>query len=218
MPTVTSTQTFIASLEGTAYVSGVNDTFSAIQAATGNTTDTNHGNAGLTASTTTNQFAQLKRVIIVFNTSTLPSTATVTAVTLTVPALIANTTLLGTTTLEIVSSNPASNSSLAATDYGTLGSTSYASTSQSSLSTSSSNTFTLNSNGRSNITLAGYSKFGAILGWDLNNSFTGTWASGIGNSIEWLTGNTTLSVTYTQPTMTITGISSITGATSVTGG
>jgi len=76
----------------------------------------------------------------------------------------------GQSTIHIVSSNPASNTSVTANDYSTLGSTSYGSLAYSSMSTSSYNTITLNSSGLSAISKTGITKLGQRLDGDLNNN------------------------------------------------
>lgn len=214
MATVTSTKVFYPSAGATVERAGVNQTFSNIRSGAGTTVSTPAVNTDvlLFSSSTTNQFKELDRVIILFDTSTLPANATITSASITIAAygVITN---MGSTTMELVSSNPASNTNIVAADYSTLGSTSFASISQASISTSSPTVFTLNSSGISNISIGGISKFGFILGWDLNGSFTGTWANPFATGVDFgttytLEGMGFLSVTYTQPTLSIANIGS----------
>jgi hypothetical protein len=112
---------------------------------------------------------------MLFDTSSIGSGKIVSAATL---SLFGTTkaNALGDPSIDIVSSSPASNTTLAASDYGNLGSTSFANIAYASWSTSGYNDFSLNAGGISNISLTGVSKFGSRLGWDTANSFTGTWA------------------------------------------
>ena len=70
-----------------------------------------------------------------------------------------------------------SNNTLVNADYGELGSTSYSSIAYASLNNALYNDFTLDSNGRDNISKTSISKFGSVSTWDLNSSFGGTWVS-----------------------------------------
>lgn len=211
MGTVTSTKVILPSLAGEVYRSGVNESFSTIRSGAGTDVDTTEGEVALASNSTTNQYGLLVRTIILFDTSVLPANASITSANIGVQANTVATNL-GTTTMELVSSNPASTSVLATSDYSTLGSTSFSSVALGSISTSSSTTFTLNASGISNISIGSISKFGFILGWDLNNNFTGTWASINSTTVFWKPitnlGFGTLTVTYTQPTLAITGIGS----------
>jgi hypothetical protein len=217
MPTVTSTQIFQISASGYVSVYDADDTFSAIRSDSANFVDqSNLMLVSLVSSTTSNHFSALTRGIQLFDTSTLPANATIIAATLTIPPVAINNTSLDSNTLELVSSNPADNTTLITSDYSSLGSTSFGSISQASLSTSTKNVFTLNSSGLTNINIGGISKFGFRLGWDLSGTFGGTWASGIATTIDWLKPNTFLTITYTQPTTALTGISKLKGVSKIT--
>lgn len=219
MGTVTNTytSTFTPSLAGTVARNGVNQTFTAIQSGAGTVVSSSFLFASLIASTTTNQYSELDRSIVLFDTSSIPASATITSATLSVQG---NNTgnALGSTNINIVSSNPASNSALATGDYSTLGTTSFGSIAFASFNMTGNNTFTLNSSGISNITLAGISKFGFSLEWDRANSFTGTWASSQITNYTMVTSSPVLTVTYTQtfPTLSINNISSLSNVTTIT--
>ena len=84
---------------------------------------------------------------------------------------------LGDTDCDIVASTPASDNDIVAADYSQLGSTPFASIAISALSAGVYNDFTLDANGRANISPTGVSKFGTRLGWDTDGSFGGSWIS-----------------------------------------
>lgn len=219
MGTVTYTQIFKNTLIGAAEVQGVNDSFSTIRSATGNSYNSGQLQCMLwTRASSTNNFSELDRGLLVFDTTALPSNATVIGANITINGDNSGGVYssLGTTTLELVSSAPASNTTPAPSDYGSLGSTSFSSVNLNTISTNATTVFILNSSGLSNVIAAGYSKFGLRLGWDLNGAFGGTWASGSDTGLFWGFNSTaTLSVTYTQPTTILTGISKLTGVSSI---
>lgn len=175
------------------------------------------------ASGTTNQFGQLSRVVMTFDTTSIPAGATITsAVITTKPLAGTKVSGLGTTTLEVVSSSSTSTTAIVLADYLTLGSTSFSSTSYASLSQNSPNIFTLNSSGLLSVNKGGYTRFGMCLGWDLAASFTGTWAS---TAVTQLTPQTYdsglvpyITITYTVdfPTLSINNISSLANVTTIT--
>ena len=70
----------------------------------------------------------------------------------------------------VVSSSPASNTDLATGDWGNVGSTSFASISTGSFSTSGYNDFTLDGNGKNNVSKTGISKFGTRIKSEIDNS------------------------------------------------
>lgn len=221
MATVTNTYqtTFTSSLMGSVFRQVTSETFSTIRAGAGTATLISDGQAvTLTGSSTSNQFATMGRQIMLFDTTSIPVGATITSAIINLTGL-SKANNLGSDTLEIVSSAPASTSSVTSTDYSTLGNTSFASVSYSSYVVGS-NTITLNSLGLSNITKAGVSKFGIRMGWDLSGTFGGTWASLTNSSFSFSGVNTlpTLTVTYTQtfPTLSINNISSLTNVTTIT--
>lgn len=221
MPTVTSTQEFDSYLTSTVARKVTSETFATIIAGAGNQVTGSSLNATimgveLDASTTTNQFGFNGRVIMLFDTSSLPANATVTSAYITIPpvSVLSN---LGGPTLKLVSASPASTSSIVAADYSTLGSTAF----YSGVPSGSANTdLTLNSSGLANINIGGISKFGGMSAWDLAGSFTGAWNSGTTSNIIWAAFSSgtfaKLTVTYTQPDLTLTGVGSLTGVSSIT--
>ncbi len=115
--------------------------------------------------TGTDEFADLMRSIFLFDTSALTSGATVTGAVLSlfgVSAKIDDGTAI-TPDIDIYTSTPASNTVLAATDFGNIGTTSQTGSpiGYSSWSDSAYNNFTFNGTGIGNISKTGVSKFAA---------------------------------------------------------
>lgn len=104
----------------------------------------------------------LARSFFLFDTSPLTSAAIITAVVFSVkPHSTASGTITDGTDIHIVSSSPASNTALVDQDYDQVGSTSFASMAGWTASDSTYRDFTLNANGRANVSKTGVSKFGA---------------------------------------------------------
>lgn len=125
---------------------------------------------------TTDKFRNIYRAFFLFDTSALADGATIASASLDLYGVASSVFNLGTVSLHAVSSNPASNTDLVAADHTTLGSTSFGSVISSSWVEGNYNSITLDANGIANINTTGISKFGTRDSWDLNNSFTGTWA------------------------------------------
>ena len=162
---------------------GVNETFSTIRAGAGtaNSSATALENcAQLTATTTTNQYSALRRSIYLFDTSSIASGNTISSATLSLYGA-AKENGLGSPELDVVSSNPASNTTLVNADHATLGTTVYGGVVYDSFSTSAYNDMSLDS---AAVTKAGITKLGVRLNWDTDNSFGGTWASGAASSFQ----------------------------------
>src|SRR5690554_3011578 len=111
-------------VDGSVGRAGFNQTFSNIRSGAGNSSGVSLGVDAivLTASTTTNQFQSLWRVIICFDTSSLPEDAIITSATLRLYGATKEGEL-GTTSLDVVSASPSSTSNLVDSDYSTLGTT-----------------------------------------------------------------------------------------------
>jgi len=131
----------------------------------------------IACSTVSNEFRFIRRGIILFDTSALSGEQVDSAIlsTYCYNKGVAN----GAPSLDIVSSNPASNSSLANSDYdyNDFGTTVFATKTISSIGTSGYNNFSLNSSGKLNISTTGISKFGMRINWDTTGSFGGSWTS-----------------------------------------
>jgi len=113
------------------------------------------------AGTGTGMWQTITRSIFLFDTSSLPDGATISAATLSIRSYSKGDLLGISPTVNIYSSAPASNTSLAAGDYDSLGTTEYSSSiSYASWNTAGYNDFILNSSGLATINTTGVSKFG----------------------------------------------------------
>jgi hypothetical protein len=168
------------SVDGYALRTSTSVTFETIRAGAG----TGAGASDITASTvlsassTTDQFDQLQRLIFLFNTASIPDQDTITDATFSF-ILNSKTLNLGDTGLHLIASAPASDTNIVSGDYGNFTFTDYGSlASVNALSTGTYSNLTLNSTGLTAIQKDGISKFGMVLEWDYTGIFTGTWASG----------------------------------------
>lgn len=167
------------SVDGFAHRGDVNETFAALRAGAGTLAVSDGATeyiARLFASTTTDQFKRLTRGVFLFDTSALTADATVSAETLSI-YLFALTTGLGTTSLQVVASTPASDTDLVAADYAELGTTSFASLAFGSVADAAYNDLTLNASGLAAISKTGITKYGTRTEWDRAGSFDGSWSS-----------------------------------------
>ena len=169
----------VTSVDGDVRRSTTEEAFSTLRngAGTAITDSTTSFYAGrLSADVTTDTYATLYRGFLLFDTSSLPDDASLTSATLSLYGFAFSNTI-GSDTLHITSSTPASNTALASTDFGSIGRTSFGTLAYSSTTTTAYSVITLNATGVATISLTGVTKFGTQLEWDLNNSFTGTWSS-----------------------------------------
>lgn len=151
----------------------------------------------------------LARPIVLFNTASLPDTAVISAVNLKLYVASKNNGINdGSDTVNIISSNPASNTALASSDYTSFGSTLYASAVDiTSITTSAYLTMALNSSGIAAVSKTGVTKFGVKEGHD----YAGTQTSNISNSrVTFSAADTsgtsqdpTLDVTYTVSSFSV---------------
>lgn len=161
----------------------VNETFSTIRNGSGNAHHVSDylssGDTGvsLIGSTTSNRFATMLRTIMCFNTSSLPDDAIIIGATLRLSG-ISKSNSLGSTDLHIVSSAPNSTSNLSNSDYEDLGGISFGSVTFSNFNSSGFFDIELNDSGIQHISNTSVTKFGLVLGWDLDASFSGSWGSG----------------------------------------
>ena len=147
---------------------------------TDNATYTSYGTAQLYCSAfPAIPWMAIYRSIFLFKTDSLTVDATISGAVLSLMSTGNSKTdswyALGTqNSMNFVSSNPASNTVLSATDYATLGTTRFVDTDKTYQTWSSSTTvymnFTLNSSGVANISLDGISKFGGRCAFDIDNS------------------------------------------------
>jgi hypothetical protein len=132
--------------------------------------------SGTTQAALSNTFMQVDiyRVFLLFDTASLPDADTILSATLSVYATaIQNGDNDGDDTINVVTSNPASNTGLVIGDFDQLGTTLQAPAIDiTSITTSAYNVFTLNSTGLGNISKTGVTKFGLREGHDLIDSAT----------------------------------------------
>lgn len=157
----------------------------------------------LAASSTQDQFQQLGRAIMTFDTSSIDDLATITG------AVFSGysggkSNALGTMDMILVGSTPAANNNLSSSDYAQLGSTSFGSIAYADFAASQYNDITLNASGLAAISKTGITKLGLVGSWDFNGSFSGTWSSTkasyiVVNTSENYTNKPKLTVTYTLP-------------------
>ncbi len=168
----------VSPVDGDVARSGVNETLATIRAGAGTTVfdAVATGDNYIQASTTSNQYQALYRFIACFDTSPLTIGAVISAATLSMygRTQIAN---LGQMNMSLVTSNPASTSILAASDFQTVGTTKQAADiTYASWTTVGYNDWTLNATGLGNISKNGISKFASALSCDIDNAAP-TWAS-----------------------------------------
>ncbi len=169
-------------VDGIAYRSVASETFATIQggAGTGFSTTVAYCQMEVLASTTTNQFQTLVRSIMTFNTAQiglLGTDVSILSATLSLFGGAKANALGGSPDVHIAGATPASNNDVVAADYSQCGTTSFGSVVYASISTSGYNNIVMNDSGLANINVSGISKFSGRLSWDINNSFTGVWAS-----------------------------------------
>lgn len=155
------------------------ETFSTIRSGAGTNTD-NSGTALsviIQASSTSNQFSEIARAVITFDTSSLTSSASISSAVLSGFGEFNGGGLSGDNDWYIAGSTPATNFNFAASDYAQCQTTSFGKITNASFSTTAYNDVTLNASGVSNISKTGISKFSLQLGADLNNTAP-TWSSG----------------------------------------
>lgn len=156
------------------------ESFATMRAGAGNeATDSGAANetlVALWALNTGSNFIYLSRAIATFDTTSIDPSATISQAYVSVRGYYKYT-QLGSTSLDVVSASPASNTGLAASDYANLGSTSFGSETSAAFNTSGYTNINLSASGLSNLTLGGISRFGFRLAWDTAGSFTGTWTA-----------------------------------------
>lgn len=206
------------STDGYVRRTGVNQTFTNIRTGVGNESDVT-GNViyvELDATATTDQYSDLFRIIFTFDTSALGAGATITGAVLSLYG-DSKGNGLGSPDLHIAGATPTTNNNLVDTDYGQCQTTSFGNISYAGFTVGIYNDITLDANGIANISKTGVSKFSAQTSWDINNGFTGVWASGLNSFLGFTTADLAtnppkLVITYssvTIPTVTTQAVSSI---------
>jgi hypothetical protein len=187
--------------------------FSALRAEAGdvaNDSGTNTACGRLKSSTTTDEFSEMNRSFFLYDTSAIENNAKIKSGILSLYGQVKYN-QLGDIGTSLVSSNPASNVALVASDFPNIGSTEFSTTiTYANWSTTAYNDFSLNSSGLANISKTGISKFGTRSDWDLNNSFGGSWGSELLSATQCWTADQTgtaqdpkLVVTYLRGFLTL---------------
>lgn len=154
----------------------------------------------ITAATSTDLFADLTRGVTTFNTTSVPSNATITNVTLAVRGSAKLSTLV-TTSANVVGVTLANNNDIATADYNDFGGTALATMAYASWSSSADNSF---SPGNSSVVKGGVTAYGWRMGSDLSNTAP-TWSSGADSYFSFVNADNgsnppSLTVVYTVPT------------------
>lgn len=198
------------SVDGWAARSVASETFGTIRAGAGNNNQDNSASiiTYLEASTTTNQYTWLSRGLVLFDTSALTSGATISAAVFSVWGSVKQNGL-GSPDFHLAGSTPASNTAVAAADYGQCQTTSFGNIAYASYVSNSTqyDDLTLNVSGLAAISKTSITKFSTQISWDINNSFGGSWASSQRGRFDFLSADTAgtandpkLVITSTTPT------------------
>ncbi len=191
---------------------GTQDTIGNVVAKNGTNSDSNTTDISpiIEAGSTTNKYDRLDRGEMLFDTSTLTSSATLSAVMFSFVAAGKGNGMSGQTSnnskLNIVASAPSSNTAASNGDFQAMLSTVFGqSDTQQNTSTSVYNDITLDANGLANVSKTAVSKYGARLGWDINATDSGlSWSSGAFQRHGMVSADAggsspKLTVTYTLP-------------------
>ena len=175
-----------SSVDGWVRSSNANDTWgNQHDAADGTNADDSNANtpcAYINGGTSTDRFSGIWRGFFLFNTASIPDTNVVSSAVFSV-YVTAVVDQFGSSSLCLVSSNPATNTALVTADYDQLGTTQFAADKTlASFSTSAYNDFTLNATGIAAIILTGVSKYGTRLSYDRTNTAP-TWGSGYASAV-----------------------------------
>ena len=154
----------------------------------------------------TDQWTYLRRVITLFDTSSLTADATITAGVNTWGLYVVSVADNFVQTIRMVTTTPASNTALVNADYAQAASSDVTQTTAektlASMTTSAYNDLTLNSTGDGNISKTGITKFGARYLSDINNTQP-TWSASVNGNYVWQSeagaNPARLVVTYTLP-------------------
>jgi hypothetical protein len=203
-------------VDGYAFRGAVDETWANIRAGAGTTaSDTSADNyfVYLGASSTTNQWSDLVRSFLLFDTSPLTAAVTISAATLSLFGTAKSSTFSTNPNIHINATTPAATNTIATSDYSNIGGTSFANILYDNWSITAYNDFTLDASGQANISKTGISKFGARSNWDINDS-PPTWGTGYVGKINGYyadqagtTNDPKLVVTYTLSVSNVTGYS-----------
>lgn len=199
--------------------SGINETWGTIRAGAGvDANDTSADSVSMTyieATTTTDQFGNLRRGIILFDASAIADTDVISAATLSIMSGTTNKSDTFSTPaapdLNIYASTPNSNTSLVAGDYGQTGTTAFATAKAYAdwAAAGSYNDFALNAQGLAAVSKTGVSKFSAKnANYDVAN-VAPTWSSLGSASIRGKMADT--ADTTSDPKLVVTHAAAATG-------
>lgn len=160
---------------------GDGETFAVIVAGAG-TGESGTNYARLSASTVSDQYSTLQRVIMTFDTSSIAAEATVSAATLSINGRTDAASGLGTPDLDIVDASPADDSNIASTDFSNIGTTVYGSVAYGSINFGGS-TYTEITLDTASVNKGSITRFGGRISWDTDGVFGGTWSSGANTQI-----------------------------------
>jgi len=169
------------SVDGFVMRANVNENWATIRAGVGTSSGDSDGSAYVriySRGDTSGNWVQLGRMILLFDTSPLTSSADIISVKMSLYVGNKKDTHEALN-LSMVTSTPASNTALVNADYQQLQTTKQANDlTYAGIATSAYNDFSLNSTGLNNISKTSISKFGIRLTKDLADSPTPTWSSG----------------------------------------
>lgn len=143
---------------------GAGEAWSTLRSGAGNSSEDNATSANgpyILSDSGTDVWRSIYRVIVLFDTSSIPDTDTISAATLSVYSATDKTDNLGITPdINVYSSAPASNTALANSDYGNTGTTAFSTAiTYAGWTNAAYNDFALNASGLAAITATGVSKF-----------------------------------------------------------
>jgi len=164
-------------------------------------------NITILASASAGIWSQIARAIFLFDTSSIPAGSTIDSGTFSVVKAFTTTDNF-TQSAVLTSSNPALNTAVANGDYDSLGTTDMATARIALSAWDGTETFTLDADGKGNVTANGISKFGLRLSGDIDNSEP-TWSASATSIAQMFTADNgsnepILNITYT-PAATATG-------------
>jgi hypothetical protein len=196
MAATITTETFYPVLDG--YI-GTNpkETFAlAVNAESGDWVDS--AEAGVMNGVDNDGGYQAVRGYYVFNTTSIPDTATITSAMVSLRGSY-QVYIYGNGTLNVYSSNPTSMTVLATSDYNHIGNTPFSTTiSATVFSTAAYNDFVLNAAGKTAINATGFTMFSTRINQDVAGVYNNSTRIDVWSS-EAETGNPKLTVTYSTP-------------------
>lgn len=175
------------SVDGECGRNATNETWATIVSSAGNSANDSAtiNNWYCVAGSTSSRFNTLRRYITLFDTSSIDDAESVDSATYS-PYVKSKPSNALSMSVNVVSCNPASNTSVASSDYNIArwGSTKFSSdVTVASVVSSGYQDFTLNTDGLANITTSGVSKFGVRFTQDIDNSAP-SWSSGGVTQVE----------------------------------